>query len=491
MTKAYGSYINGEFVDTAEHFFVINPATGEVVAEVAQCGEAELNAAVAAAKQAYPAWHALGPVGRAELLLKWADIMAARAAEIAELETAQTGKPIVMTESMDVPFSIDNIRFFAGAARVVPGLASAEYTPGHLSSIRREPMGVVGLISPWNYPMNMAAWKLGPSLAAGNTVVMKPASLTPLTTIEMARAAHEAGIPAGVLNVVTGPGRVVGEALVNHPDVRMISLTGDTATGKRIMAQAAGTVKKLHLELGGKAPFVVFSDADLDAAVQGAAVGAFVNSGQDCTAATRVYVERSVYEDFLDRMTARTARVKVGLPMDRETDMGSLISVEHRDRVAGFVERARYAGAQVLVGGCAPSDPALAAGAYYLPTLIAGVAQDSEIVQQEVFGPVLVVLPFDTEDEAVALANDVVYGLASSVWTRDVFKANRVSGRIEAGTVWINDHITIVSEMPHGGYKQSGFGKDMSAYALEDFTQIKHVMADVTGKVVKDWHFIK
>ncbi|MBK3588067.1 aldehyde dehydrogenase family protein, partial [Streptomyces sp. MBT57] len=339
---------------------------------------------------------------------------------------------------------------------------------------------------PWNYPLQMAAWKVLPAVAAGNTIVLKPAEITPLTSLMFAQAATEAGIPDGVINIVTGAGKDAGEHLVGHPDVVMTSFTGSTAVGKRVAEIATATVKRLHLELGGKAPFVVFDDADLEAAVHGAVAGSLINTGQDCTAATRAYVQRPLYDAFVRDVAALMETVRLGDPFAATTDLGPLISHAQRDRVAAFVERARgYA--QVVTGGEAPGGD-LADGAYYRPTLVAGAAQDSEIVQSEIFGPVLVVLPFDTDDEGIALANDTPYGLAASAWTRDLYRANRATREIQAGCVWVNDHIPILSEMPHGGYKASGFGKDMSAYSFEEYTQVKHVMYDNTAVARKDWH---
>jgi betaine-aldehyde dehydrogenase len=332
----------------------------------------------------------------------------------------------------------------------------------------------------------MAAWKILPAIAAGNTIVLKPAEITPLTSLLFAQAATEAGIPDGVINIVTGTGKEAGERLVGHPDVAMTSFTGSTAVGKRVAEIATATVKRLHLELGGKAPFVVFDDADLEAAVNGAVAGALINTGQDCTAATRAYVQRPLYEAFVERTAALMETVRLGDPFAAGTDLGPLISHAQRDRVAGFVDRAR-AYARVVTGGQAPGGE-LAKGAYYKPTLVADAAQDSEIVQSEIFGPVLVVLPFDSDDEGIRLANDTPYGLAASAWSRDVYRANRATREIKAGCVWVNDHIPIISEMPHGGYKASGFGKDMSAYSFEEYTQIKHVMFDNTAVAAKDWH---
>lgn len=481
-------FINGELLaGSGEQIEVINPATAEVTGTLTAAEPADVDAAVQAAKSAFPAWSRLTPGERSDLMLAWAQALRDQADELAATESRETGKSIRLATGFDVPGSIDNTVFFAGAARHLQGLSAGEYWPGATSMIRREPIGVVGSIAPWNYPLQMAAWKILPAVAAGNTIVLKPSELTPSTTLAFARAASEAGIPPGVINVVNGYGRVTGEALVGHPDVAMTSFTGSTAVGRRIMEIAAGTGKRVHLELGGKAPFVVFDDADVEAAARGAIAGSLINGGQDCTAATRAYVHRSLFGEFTERVAALMGQIVIGDPSDEDTDLGSLISVAHRDRVAGFVERAQAAGARVLTGGEAPQDVP-AGSAFYRPTLIVDAAQDSEIVQQEVFGPVLTALPFDTDDEAIALANDTPYGLAASAWTSSVNRSMRAAEEIAAGTVWINEHIPIMSEMPHGGYKSSGFGKDMSAYSLEEYTNIKHVLIDRSPGSTRDWH---
>ncbi|SOE10840.1 1-pyrroline dehydrogenase [Streptomyces sp. 2323.1] len=465
---------------------VVDPATGETVYSYELAGEAEVDAAVEAARRAFADWGGATPGERSDTLHRFAAALTEDAGDLARAESLNCGKPIKLSEEFDVPGSIDNAAFFAGAARHLEGKAAGEYSADHTSVIRREPIGVVGSIAPWNYPLQMAAWKVLPALAAGNTIVLKPAEITPFTSLLFAQAAQRAGLPDGALNIVSGAGRDAGERLVGHPSVAMTSFTGSTAVGKRVAEIATGTVKRLHLELGGKAPFVVFDDADLEAAVHGAVAGALINTGQDCTAATRAYVQRPLYDAFVSGVADLMATVRLGDPFDPSTDLGPLISHAQRDRVAGFVDRAR-AYATVVTGGEAPQG-ALANGAYYRPTLIAGAAQDSEIVQSEIFGPVLVVLPFDSDDEGIALANDTPYGLAASAWSRDVYRTSRATREINAGCVWVNDHIPIISEMPHGGAKASGFGKDMSAYSFEEYTQVKHVMYDNTAVARKDWH---
>ncbi len=463
---------------------MINPATGAPVAEYALAQPADVDAAVASARAALGGWATATPAERSAVLAKLAKLADEATADLVAEEVSQTGKPVRLATEFDVPGSVDNIDFFAGAARHLEGKASGEYSADHTSSIRREAVGVVATITPWNYPLQMAVWKVLPALAAGCSVVIKPAEITPLTTLTLARLAAEAGLPAGVFNVVTGSGADVGTALAGHADVDMVTFTGSTPVGRKVMLAAAAHGHRTQLELGGKAPFVVFDDADLDAAIQGAVAGALINTGQDCTAATRAIVARDLYDDFVAGVAEVMSHIVVGDPGDPDTDLGPLITLAHRAKVAGMVERAPGEGGRIVTGGVAPDGP----GSFYRPTLIADVSEQSEVWRDEIFGPVLAVRSFTDDDDALRQANDTAYGLAASAWTRDVYRAQRASREIHAGCVWINDHIPIISEMPHGGFGASGFGKDMSQYSLEEYLSIKHVMSDITGVADKAWH---
>ncbi|MCH6472443.1 gamma-aminobutyraldehyde dehydrogenase [Sinomonas terrae] len=466
---------------------VIDPSNGRVLAEDDNASPAEVDEAVDSAKAAFTGWSRATPAERSAALWALAGELETISDELIATESAEAGKPVRLATEFDIPGSIDNVKYYAGLARNLEGKAAGNYSGEHISSIRREPLGVIGSIAPWNYPLQVAMWKVLPAIAAGNTIVLKPSELTPGTTLMLAEAAQRAGIPDGVINVVTGTGEHVGDALVGHKDVAMVSFTGSTAVGRRVAARAASDVKRVHLELGGKAPFVVFDDADLAAAARGAMAASLVNTGQDCTAATRAYVQRPLYDAFVEAVAEHMREAKLGPTSDPATDLGPLISMRHRERVQGFVERARRDGAKIVVGG-AIGDGELSAGSYYQPTLITNADQKSEIVQSEVFGPVLTVLPFDDDEEGLELANDTPYGLSASAWTSDIHRAQTAADLIQAGCVWINDHVSIISEMPHGGYKLSGFGKDMSTYSFEEYTQIKHVMSSTVRGSHRAWN---
>ena len=492
--QEYLNYIDGEWVgaEKGETYAVINPANGTKLADVPKGSAADAAAAIDAAREAFDKgkWPKMTPGDRSAALLKLAALIESDMDRLAILESKNQGKTIKQARDGDLPFSVDNLRFMAGAARTLSGSASMEFAYGASSILRREPIGVVGSFTPWNYPFLLAIWKIAPALAAGNTVILKPASLTPLTTIELGKIIEKAGLPKGTVNVITGPGSVLGEAVSASEKVDMVSLTGDTSTGKEIMRAGANNVKKLHLELGGKAPFIVFDDANLEAAAQGAVAASMVNGGQDCTQAARFLVQEKIYPKFVRRMVELLKTIRMGDPLERSTDLGPLVSDKQREKVEKYAGIAKGEGAKLEIGGSRPKGKAFEKGWYYLPTLFSDATFDMRISCEEVFGPVVTAMSFKTEEQAIDIANNVIYGLYSSVWTKNIHRAFRVANAMRFGAAEINEHLPLVSEMPHGGYKQSGFGKDLSIYSLEEYTNLKHVYVDMTDADKKGWHYM-
>ncbi len=491
MPEDYHMFIGGKWASSSsrETFNVINPATEQTIARVPMGTREDVRSAIDSARDSFDKgeWANKTPAERSAALWKMAEIVENNSLMLAQLESKNVGKTIKYSRDSDMPFIIDNLRFFAGAIRNMEGKAAMNYSGMGISIIKREPIGVVGAIVPWNYPLYIAIWKIAPALAAGNSIVLKPASYTPLTLLEFAKLTEKV-LPKGVLNVVTGPGDTVGAELASSSKVDMIALTGDVSTGKKIMQLASNNIKKVHLELGGKAPFVVLPDASIDAATEGAIVSAFWNTAQDCTAATRIYVHEGMHDKFVKMLVSKASKIRIGDPMKESTDMGPLVSEKQRQRTEDYVKSGISEGAKLVHGGKRPKQ--MKKGFYYEPTIFTGVEQKMKICQQEIFGPVLSVMKYRTVDEVVDKANDTIYGLAASVWGSDITKAMNVAGRLKFGEVWINEHGILVSEMPHGGYKQSGFGKDLSMYSLEEYSQAKHIYIDQTGLARKPWYYV-
>ncbi len=491
MTEYYKAFINGRRVDATDgqKTPVINPANGQVVARVACCGIDDLNKAVDAAQKSGTAWADTPVAARSKVLLKASELIMEKQEELARLETMEHGSPLRKTMNFDVPLCAEQLEYFAGVARAMTG-DTLPVGPWCLSATVHEPLGVVGLITPWNFPALMVVWKLGAALVTGNTCVIKPPSIAPLTTLKLAEIFAEAGAPAGVVNVIPGPGAKIGEALVKHPKVAKIGFTGDTSTGKRIMALAADNVKPVGLELGGKNAFVVLADADVDAAVQGAVFGAFFNSGQVCAAASRFYIHESVYESFAQKFADEAKKLVMGDPEKMETVIGPVAYEAHRDKVEGYIENARQSGATLLLGGERPATEQTQNGFFVAPTIFKDCDHNAPFMREEIFGPVAGLCKFKETQDAVNMVNDTPFGLSASVWSKNTATAIRLAGQIKAGTVWINEHLIIFCDTPWGGCKESGWGKDLSKMVLEEYTLTKHIYIDTTGEVEKPWYDI-
>ena len=490
--KDYMMLIDGQWVESSgnERTEVINPFDKSIVGTIPRAKKDDIDQAAEVASNAFEkgTWSRITPGERSTVLLKIAQMLNEKKDEFSKVESVNSGKSIKQTSNYDLPYSIDNINFIAGASRILEGKAMGEYSNDGTSAVRREPIGTVGVITPWNYPLMMAIWRAFPALAVGNSVVIKPASYTPLTTIMLGEIMIKAGIPRGVLNIVTGPGGEIGEALATNKNIDMIAFTGSEEVGKRLSKLSSDTLKKVSLELGGKAPFIVFDDANIDAAVQGAVVGGLVNNGQDCANSTRYYLHESIKKEFINKLLDKLNRVKIGNPLDLDTDMGPLVSESHRQRVEDFIQRGQEEGGELIYGGKRPSKNELLKGNFLEPTVIVTDNENSSIVKEEIFGPVFTVLGFTNYDDVIKRSNDVIYGLGSSVWTKDVRKAIRATRDLRFGTVWVNEHVTVPSEMPWAGYKKSGHGASLSQYSLEEFTYVKHVYIDISGEIRKSWY---
>lgn len=491
MTQEYKVLVGGKWCEatSGERMEVINPANGRPFASVPKCGPEDVDGAVEAALEAHPAWAGRPMSERSKVLLKLSQLIRDHLEELAKLETMEQGSPIRKTMGMDIPSCAEHFEYFAGVARGMTG-ETLPVGPWAASMTVHEPLGVVGLITPWNFPALMVVWKMAAAIVTGNTCVVKPPSVAPLTSLGIAELAMEAGIPAGVVNVITGPGSTAGEAMVRHRGIAKIGFTGDSATGKRIMSLASETVKPVGLELGGKNPFIVLADADIESAVEGAVWGAFFNSGQVCAAASRFYIHESLYEEFARKFVAKAGTLRMGDPMNMETVMGPLAYKEHRDKVESYIAEATRSGAKLLLGGERPDTPETKDGYFVAPTVFGDCSNDMTFMRDEMFGPVVGLARFRTIDEAVALANDTKYGLSGSVWTKDVRAGLVIAGRMKAGTVWVNEHLCISCETPWGGCKESGWGKDASTMALEEYTLTKHIYVDLIGSPDRPWYGI-